>query len=221
MRTIYTALVLIAGLSSTAAQATPVPVECSNDKPKAAWKAKNGSFSVQAGLKTKEVDGYTGRQKLNITNGCEIPNAEAGDAILLMFDKSLSDKLEYASNYEFQCVDANKPTGQFVGWDASPTADDADGTLWSPICSANNLNAEEKKVCTKDTSNRGRQDHFKAVLKKNNTYGMEVYIRDQGFQYQVPQNVRQTVAPSGRLFCQYWSKEDNNVLFHFSFDIPQ
>lgn len=227
---------LLIGLSTLSALfcaqvfAAPIDVKCGTDKVRSAWVAKSDYFSVQEGLSNKNVDGFTGRKQANI-QGCSIGHVKAGDAILLLFNNQAKTKLKYHSNYEMQCVDASKPNGKFLGYDASPVADDADGKSWTPPCQASNLNASEKAMCSKDSSNRGRQDSFKSYLQKNKLYAMEVMIQGTSFMYTIPSapvvgsNPTHTtaaqVAPSGKLFCQYWSKKDKNVVFSLTFDIPK
>jgi len=222
------AILLLPG-SSSIADKPPVPVKCSKDKVKKVWRSSHGQFTVKNGLAEDTYSGYVGRSKLKVKSKCLL-KAKAGDRVMVVFDEKHKRKLRISSHYEMQCVDAVKPTGKFLSYDAAPQPGGADGKSWTPPCSAKGLNKAEKKVCSKGKSNSERWDHYKARIKKSKTYALDFYIRADPSEYSRPSEplvgssrantTADEVAPSGKLFCQYYSKNDENVLFAVTFDVP-
>jgi hypothetical protein len=213
----------------TPAQKTPIPVKCSKDRIKSAWSAKSGNFEIKTGLAVETRSGYVGRAKLPVVGKCLL-EAEAGDTVMLVFDEKHKRELQISSYYEMQCVDAVKPTGKFLGYTASPQMRRADGKSWTPPCSAAGLNKLEKKACSKGVSNRERWDRFKELEAKSKTFAVGFYIQDDPGVYTRESEpyvgsdrsatTAKEVAPSGKLFCQLWSKQDKDVLFAVTFDVP-
>jgi hypothetical protein len=213
---IIPAIALAAGLAQAGA---PVP-KCSATKWKSALVARHGDFKIEQGLETIERMGYLGRQEVK-TKGCAL-EAKAGDTFLLTFDAKIAAGLRNSSNFEMQCVDAVKPNGKMLSYDQYPSVGEADGKSWTPPCDAKDLSAAEKKVCSKGISNSERWDHWKALQEKAKTYSIDVSVRDDvaSLYSRADQDPIDVVAPSGKVFCQYWDKTTKTALFTLTFDVP-
>ena len=152
------------------AEKPPVPVKCSKDKIKAVWAAKHGQFRIQAGMAEETRSGYVERRKLKLSSKCLL-EVVPGDRVALIFDEKHKGKLRRSTGYQMQCVDAKKPTGKFLSYDAAPQADSADGKSWTPPCTAKALNKAEKKACSKGISNSERHSPLpRAVDKGKNVH---------------------------------------------------
>jgi hypothetical protein len=215
-------LSLVAAVATVAglAQAGVPAFKCSSTKWKSVWLARDGKFKVANGLKTDEHSGYVGRTMVK-PKGCAI-EAKLGDEFLLVFDSKAKDALN-DRDFELQCVDAIKPTGKTLQYGAQPVVSAAEPVEWTPPCAAAGLNAAEKAVCAKGDEQSDRADRFMELATKNKTFAIEVGIRDSLDQYysEADGPSIKEVAPSGKVFCQYYKASDKTVLFTLTFTVPK
>ena len=227
MRTALT-LFIMTCIALPVAQALP-PYKCMKHKIKSAIRAKQGDFLIPEGLAVAKRSGNIERTKLKF-KGCRL-DVTPGDNVMLVFPDKAKDDLRRTLDFEMQCVDADKPNGKFLGYDVAPKVGVADGKAWTPPCGAKNLNKLEKKACSKGISNRDRHSHFKEFLKKKKVFALDFYVIERPEDYKRPnkslvsgareRTTAAEVAPSGKIYCQWFHKKTKKVLFVLTYDVPK
>ncbi|MCB9555574.1 MAG: hypothetical protein H6707_05670 [Deltaproteobacteria bacterium] len=224
-------LAIVAGIClATTAHALPKFKCMKGVKIKEAWQAKNGDYEIPSGLASKKRSGNVGRSKTKVSNGCMV-EAKPGETVMLVFDAKHEPTLGRSLDFEMQCVDAEKPNGKFLGYDVAPKPSAADKKSWTPPCEAKGLNKAEKKVCSKGFSNSERIDHYKKLAAKTKRFAIDFYVPQDASDYARKNQAlvsgfrervnADEVAPSGKLYCQYYHKKSDSVLFTTVYNVPK